>query len=163
MTKRFHLFPYRTQKLSSSVPMVLDWQRSGRVGRRRIPINSVVKTTEFFLCQFNGIRRVYSVYCLMNNARFGKDICRFLPCINAESNGICPCFVQLFEFHSTDPLQGSKRADGCRWSRGTGGRGRDEEVPPQPQSSHCSLGAVALLVSVDSFGSLPLSADSPLG
>ena len=48
MTKRFHLFPYRTQKLSSSVPMVLDWQRSGRVGRRRIPINSVVKTTEFF-------------------------------------------------------------------------------------------------------------------
>ena len=25
MTKRFHLFPYRTQKLSSSVPMVLDW------------------------------------------------------------------------------------------------------------------------------------------
>ena len=25
--------PYRTQKLSSSVPMVLDWQRSGRVGR----------------------------------------------------------------------------------------------------------------------------------
>ena len=34
---------------------------------------------------------------------------------------------------------------------------------PQPQLSHCSLGAVALLVSVDSFGSLPLSADSPLG
>ena len=25
MTKGFHLFPYRTQKLSPSVPMVLDW------------------------------------------------------------------------------------------------------------------------------------------
>ena len=34
---------------------------------------------------------------------------------------------------------------------------------PQPQSSHCFLGAVALLVSVDSFGSLPASQDSPLG
>ena len=34
---------------------------------------------------------------------------------------------------------------------------------PQSQSSHCSLGAVALLVSIDSFGSLPPMADSPLG
>ena len=25
MTKGFHLYPYRTQKLSPSVPMVLDW------------------------------------------------------------------------------------------------------------------------------------------
>ena len=34
---------------------------------------------------------------------------------------------------------------------------------PQPQSSHCSLGAVALLVSVDSFASFPSSTDSPPG
>ena len=32
-----HLFPYRTQKLSPSAPMVLGWKRPGRVGRRRIP------------------------------------------------------------------------------------------------------------------------------
>ena len=43
------------------------------------------------------------------------------------------------------------------------GRGRDEEVPPQPQSSHCSLGAVALLVSVDSLRALLPSANDPLG
>ena len=41
MTKGIHLFPYRTQKLSPSVPMVLGWRRPGRVGRCRIPISPV--------------------------------------------------------------------------------------------------------------------------
>ena len=36
-------------------------------------------------------------------------------------------------------------------------------MDPHPQSSHCSFGAIALLVSDDSFGSLPVSQDSPLG
>ena len=34
---------------------------------------------------------------------------------------------------------------------------------PQPQSSHCSLGAVALLVSVDSLTSFSPAANAPLG
>ena len=37
MAKGIHLFPYRTQKLSLSAPMVLAWRRAGRVGRCRIP------------------------------------------------------------------------------------------------------------------------------
>ena len=37
-----HLFPYRTQKLSPSAPMVLGWKRPGRVGRRRFPQGSGV-------------------------------------------------------------------------------------------------------------------------
>ena len=37
MAKGSHLFPYRTQKLSLSAPMVLGWRRPGRVGRCRIP------------------------------------------------------------------------------------------------------------------------------
>ena len=37
MAKGIHLFPYRTQKLSLSAPMVLGWRRPGRVGRCRIP------------------------------------------------------------------------------------------------------------------------------
>ena len=41
MAKGSHLFPYRTQKLSPSAPMVLGWTRPGRVGRRRIPIEAV--------------------------------------------------------------------------------------------------------------------------
>ena len=40
---------------------------------------------------------------------------------------------------------------------------RHPDSCPQPQSSHCSLGAVALLVSVDSLRSLPASQDSPPG
>ena len=41
MAKGFHLFPYRTQKLSPSAPKVLGWKRPGRIGRRRIPIKSI--------------------------------------------------------------------------------------------------------------------------
>ena len=41
MAKGSHLFPYRTQKVSPSAPMVLGWTRPGRVGRRRIPIEAV--------------------------------------------------------------------------------------------------------------------------
>ena len=38
-----------------------------------------------------------------------------------------------------------------------------EGLYPQPQSSLLALGAHSPLVSVDSFGSLPASQDSPLG
>ena len=37
MARGIHLFPSRTQKLSLFAPMVLGWQRPGRVGHRRIP------------------------------------------------------------------------------------------------------------------------------
>ena len=39
MTERFHLFPSRTQKLSSPVLKVLGWTRPGRISRCRIPIS----------------------------------------------------------------------------------------------------------------------------
>ena len=38
IAKRSHLFSCRTQKLSSSTPKVLGWQRPGRLGSRRIPL-----------------------------------------------------------------------------------------------------------------------------
>ena len=34
MTARVHPFPSRTRKLSSFVPKILDWRRSGKIGRR---------------------------------------------------------------------------------------------------------------------------------
>ena len=37
MTERFHLFPSRTQKLSSPVLKVLGWTRPGRISHCRIP------------------------------------------------------------------------------------------------------------------------------
>ena len=33
---RYHLFPYRTQKLSSLAPKVLGWKRPGRLGSREV-------------------------------------------------------------------------------------------------------------------------------
>ena len=47
MAEGYHLFPYRTQKLSPSAPMVLGWTRPGRVGRRRIPKESGVEILRF--------------------------------------------------------------------------------------------------------------------
>ena len=35
MTPRFHLFPFRTQQLSSVVPKILGWRRPGKIGRCR--------------------------------------------------------------------------------------------------------------------------------
>ena len=49
MAKGSHLFPYRTQKLSLSAPMVLGWRRPGRVGRCRIPNEKAQQMLGFFL------------------------------------------------------------------------------------------------------------------
>ena len=35
MAMRFHLFPFRTQKLSSYTPKILRWRRLGKIGLRR--------------------------------------------------------------------------------------------------------------------------------
>ena len=36
MTVRFHLFPFRTQKLSSLVPKIVRWIRRVKIGSRRL-------------------------------------------------------------------------------------------------------------------------------
>ena len=35
LTQRVHLFPFRTQKLSSAVPKILAWRRAGKIGQSR--------------------------------------------------------------------------------------------------------------------------------
>ena len=49
---RSHLFPSRTQKLSSTAPMVLHWRRCGRVGHRRNSHISLDLVIEVFLFSF---------------------------------------------------------------------------------------------------------------
>ena len=54
IAKRIHLFPYRTQKLSSYTLIVLGGQLPGRVSSRRISIlslNHLIRT--FLLPKFN--------------------------------------------------------------------------------------------------------------
>ena len=60
MAKGSHLFPYRTQKLSLSAPMVLGWRRPGRVGHCRIPNEEAQQMLGFFFLRFwkkNGENR----------------------------------------------------------------------------------------------------------
>ena len=57
MAWRFHLFPYRTQKLSSNAPKVLGWKRPGRRGRRRIPRGAFTTVGVFFFCALCAKRR----------------------------------------------------------------------------------------------------------
>ena len=60
MAKGIHLFPYRTQKLSLSAPMVLGWRRPGRVGRCRIPWKKDSPLTGWVLFLFR-LQRPYAL------------------------------------------------------------------------------------------------------
>ena len=53
MTQRSHLFPFRTQKLSSVVPKILGWRRPGKIGRRRL----------FSLLFWSSTHRPYNFIC----------------------------------------------------------------------------------------------------
>ena len=46
MTLRVHLFPYRTQKLSSVVPKILGRRRPGKIGRCRHIYSSIAQSVE---------------------------------------------------------------------------------------------------------------------
>ena len=52
LAEGFHLFPFRTQKLSLHTPMVLDWKRSGRVGSRRDPTNKAPAFAGALFCWY---------------------------------------------------------------------------------------------------------------
>ena len=43
MTVRFHLFPFRTQKLSSLVPKIVRWKRRVKIGSRRLEQKTLQK------------------------------------------------------------------------------------------------------------------------
>ena len=49
MTVRFHLFPFRTQKLSSLVPKIVRWKRRVKIGSRRLEQNASEEILRRFL------------------------------------------------------------------------------------------------------------------
>ena len=55
MTVRFHLFPFRTQKLSSLVPKIVSWKRLVKIGSRRLE-QKVLRdfSQDFFVAQKYG-------------------------------------------------------------------------------------------------------------
>ena len=51
MTVRFHLFPFRTQQLSSLVPKIVSWKRLVKIGSRRLERNALGEILgRFLLC-----------------------------------------------------------------------------------------------------------------
>ena len=78
MAKGIHLFPYRTQKLSLSAPMVLGWRRPGRVGHCRIPNKKDTHVGVFFICP---------VSFLLSRALSQVQHCTWLGCPRAASSG----------------------------------------------------------------------------
>ena len=52
MTVRFHLFPFRTQKLSSLVPKIVRWKRRVKIGSRRLEQNASGFLLRRFLLHF---------------------------------------------------------------------------------------------------------------
>ena len=48
MTVRFHLFPFRTQQLSSLVPKIVSWKRLVKIGSRRLDQNALREILERF-------------------------------------------------------------------------------------------------------------------
>ena len=50
MTVRFHLFPFRTQKLSSLVPKIVSWKRLVKIGSRRLERKALREISGLFCC-----------------------------------------------------------------------------------------------------------------
>ena len=55
ITTRVHLFPFRTQKLSSLVPTILGWRRPGKIGRCQHIFEAVSKMLPHFFVVRNAI------------------------------------------------------------------------------------------------------------
>ena len=74
MTVRFHLFPFRTQQLSSLVPKIVSWKRLVKIGSRRLDQNALREILERFLFAFFvslSIRNLRSLY-----VQCSRKICR---------------------------------------------------------------------------------------
>ena len=56
MTVRSHLFPFRTQKLSSLVPKIVSWKRLVKIGSRRLEWKVLRDFSQgFFVAQKYGV------------------------------------------------------------------------------------------------------------
>ena len=56
MTVRFHLFPFRTQKLSLLVPKIVSWKRLVKIGSRRLEWKVLRDFSQgFFVAQKYGV------------------------------------------------------------------------------------------------------------
>ena len=82
MTPRFHLFPFRTQKLSLVVPKILGWRRPGKIGRCRLTHFFIVCNT----CPKVNSHKPQFALCL---AVFCSKLLSAQQCNNVFSQRFC--------------------------------------------------------------------------
>ena len=70
MTVRFHLFPFRTQQLSSLVPKIVSWKRLVKIGSRRLERNALGEILGRFCC-FIFLRKIIYAKGLQNGEKVG--------------------------------------------------------------------------------------------
>ena len=73
MTVRSHLFPFRTQKLSSLVPKIVSWKRRVKIGSRRLEQEALREISGLFLLHKNMERILVEMIT-------GQDLTKTLLC-----------------------------------------------------------------------------------
>jgi hypothetical protein len=73
MTVRSHLFPFRTQKLSSLVPKIVRWKRLVKIGSRRLEQEALREISGLFLLHKNMERILVEMIT-------GQDLTKTLLC-----------------------------------------------------------------------------------
>ena len=66
MTVRSHLFPFRTQKLSSLVPKIVRWKRRVKIGSRRLNKKALRWKSQGFFVAFYWNTTVYFVQVMQS-------------------------------------------------------------------------------------------------
>ena len=82
MTVRFHLFPFRTQKLSLLVPKIVSWKRLVKIGSRRLNWKLWDESLRAFLLPFGAENSIikaepYTFYrfsCYTGCTRKGESV-----------------------------------------------------------------------------------------
>ena len=82
ISQRVHPFPFRTRKLSSAVPTILDWRRSGKIGQsQHITAKFNYLAVQSFL--LSSVGRASISLCthelVWEIHKFGTDFCAVPP------------------------------------------------------------------------------------
>ena len=124
MTERFHLFPSRTQKLSSPVLKVLGWTRPGRISRCRIPIALDSRESRALFLSFGGKEKIPRANDWAQGMRL---LFPMILVFSGSARGLCGRPLDAFASHVT---MGKKRRGGT-----DDGSARGHSVQTSPTES----------------------------
>ena len=134
MTMRIHLFPSRTQKLSSWVPKILGWRRPGKIGRCRHKRETRIYTGFLSYCSLaqsvehaavnRGVVSSSLTGAAKRNSRSNDRLFLLLAVVTLQL--AIPCFGRRTAVNWSE-------TDHRQW-RGEGGRARRKQGGMEPGS-----------------------------